>query len=93
VKTRSPKGGSVEILTSGGDGEEAVKMRLRNLLQLALTIGEREGLLGNRSGINGSVLPKNSRDDQPEEVKLGSRQTHPPTGRRSGDSGLRRGRR
>jgi len=47
VKVRTPEGDTVEIVTAECDGEEAVRHRLRTLLQLALAIGKREGLLGN----------------------------------------------
>ena len=50
MKVHTPKGDPVEILTSEGDGEEAVRHRLRTLLQLALARGKREGLLGNGTG-------------------------------------------
>jgi len=37
----------VQLVAPKGDDELAVKTRLRILLQLALTIGRREGILGN----------------------------------------------
>jgi len=37
----------VQLVAPKGDDELAVKTRLRILLQLALTIGKREGILGN----------------------------------------------
>ena len=37
----------VQMVAPKGDDELAVKTRLRILLQLALTIGKREGILGN----------------------------------------------
>jgi len=89
LKQTSP----VETPASQGCDDEAVMMRLKTLFHLALAIGGREGLLGNRSGINGSVLPKDSIDDQPEEMKVGSQQAPPATTRRTANCGLRRGRR
>ena len=81
----------VETPASQGRDEEAVMTRLKTLFHLALAIGGREGLLGDRSAINGSVLPKDSIDEQSEEVKSRSRQANPATGRRPENSGLRRG--
>jgi hypothetical protein len=52
------------IPASQGQEEEAVMMRLHTLLHLALAIGGREGLLGNRSDINGSVGAKDGTEDQ-----------------------------
>jgi len=43
--------GSVEVKTLQDDGTEAVRDRLRVLLEVAVAIGRREGLLGNREGI------------------------------------------
>jgi len=40
----------VQMVAPKGDDELAVKTRLRILLQLALTIGRREGLLSNGDG-------------------------------------------
>ena len=49
MKVHTPKSDPVEISTLKGDGEAAVSHRLQTLLQLALAIGKREGLLGNGS--------------------------------------------
>jgi len=50
----------VNMPTLKGDEEEAVRMRLRTLCQLALAIGKREGLLGNGSGSEKNAAAKDS---------------------------------
>ena len=60
MKVHTPKSDPVEISTSKDDGEEAVRMRLRTLCQLALAIGKREGLLGNGSGSEKNAAAKDS---------------------------------
>jgi len=50
----------VQLVAPKGDDEQAVKTRLRILLQLALTIGRREGILGNGYG-------KEDPEQQPEQ--------------------------
>jgi hypothetical protein len=45
--------GSVEVKTLQDDGAGAVRDRLRVLLEVAVAIGRREGLLGNREGAAG----------------------------------------
>lgn len=50
----------VQLVAPKGDDELAVKTRLRILLQLALTIGRREGILGNGYG-------KGDPEQQPEQ--------------------------
>ena len=46
--------GSVEVKTLQDDGAGAVRDRLRVLLEVAVAIGRREGLLGNRKGAAGN---------------------------------------
>lgn len=62
------KTGPAEIAPSTGEGPEAVSMRLRTLLQLALAIGRREGLLGNRPGIEEGVVTKEGSGSQIREA-------------------------
>ena len=50
----------VQMVAPKGDDELAVKTRLRILLQLALTIGRREGLLGNDCGAPNADTDKQS---------------------------------
>jgi hypothetical protein len=38
---------SIEYVTAPLDGKSAVERRLRNLIELAISIGRKEGLLGN----------------------------------------------
>jgi hypothetical protein len=50
----------VNMPTLKGYEEEAVRMRLRTLCQLALAIGKREGLLDNGSGSEKNAAAKDS---------------------------------
>jgi len=68
LKQTSP----VEIPASQGCDDEAVMMRLKTLFQLALAIGGREGLLGNKSDANGTVSAKNATGSRSDEVKAAS---------------------
>jgi len=60
VKVHTPKSDPVEISTLKGDGEAAVSHRLQTLLQLALAIGKREGLLGNAPGSKENAVAKDT---------------------------------
>jgi hypothetical protein len=46
----------VQMVAPKGDDELAVKTRLRILLQLALTIGRREGLIGGNTPSEGNCV-------------------------------------
>ena len=59
----------VQMVAPKGDDELAVKTRLRILLQLALTIGRREGLLSN------GAQDEASANEDTEEKENGQSQT------------------
>jgi hypothetical protein len=54
----------VQMVAPKGDDELAVKTRLRILLQLALTIGRREGLLSNGHGAQDETSTSEDSDKQ-----------------------------
>ena len=64
VKKRSP----VQMVAPKGDDELAVRMRLRVLLQLALAIGRRKGLLSNGDGPSKDDLASDSSEKQSGEI-------------------------
>jgi len=76
----------VETPALQGQEEEAVMMRLHTLFHLALAIGRREGLLGNRADINGSVSTKDAIEDQSDQQKTASRRAYQATGHESANS-------
>jgi hypothetical protein len=45
-----PGKSSVEFVTALDDGRFAVEQRLRNLIEIAVSVGRKEGLLGNHTG-------------------------------------------
>jgi len=55
--------GSVEVKKLQDDGTEAVRDRLRVLLEVAVAIGRREGLLGNRKGAAGNDKKDTTKGD------------------------------
>ena len=61
----------VQMVAPKGDDELAVKTRLRILLQLALTIGRREGLFSNGYGAKDEILANGDSEKQSEITKRG----------------------
>ena len=70
VKKESP----VEIVTSHAAEKEAVRLRLRTLLELAVAIGKREGLLGNSSDSRGNLVTEDATTRQSEETATANRE-------------------